>query len=172
MHLLDKFRYCPACGSPHFHPNDERSKRCESCGFTYYLNASAATVAVILNKRGELLVTRRALEPAQGTLDLPGGFVDPGESITDGLVREVAEETHLQVQSFRFLFSLPNVYRYSGFNVHTADSFFECEITDEHAISACDDASELFWIPLHRIRPEDFGLESIRNGIRLLLKTL
>ena len=96
MHPLHIFKYCPCCGAPAFAENDERSKRCTQCGFVFYHNASAATVAVILNAKGQLLVARRAMEPARGTLDLPGGFVDPGESIDEGCRREVREEIGLE----------------------------------------------------------------------------
>ena len=47
-HPLDKFKYCPACGSEHFSENGPYSKKCESCGFTYYDNPKAATVAIII----------------------------------------------------------------------------------------------------------------------------
>ena len=90
---LSLFRFCPVCGSADFQPHDARSKRCGACGFTYYLNASASTVAVIRDAAGRLLVVRRAKAPAKGTLDLPGGFVDPGETLHEGCIREVREET-------------------------------------------------------------------------------
>ena len=69
MHPLDLFRYCPKCGSASFVENNEKSKRCTDCGFVYYFNASSATVAFIMNEKDELLVCRRAKEPAKGTLD-------------------------------------------------------------------------------------------------------
>lgn len=169
-HPLDKFAFCPVCGSSHFEVNDERSKRCADCGFTFYLNASAATVAVVLNAKDELLVVRRAKEPARGTLDLPGGFVDPGESITDGMLRELREEVGADAVIERFLFSYPNSYHFSGFDVPTADSFFLCQLHDENAITASDDAAEAFWLPLAAVRPEDFGLQSIRRGVERLLQ--
>lgn len=169
MHPLHLFQYCPCCGASEFLTNDERSKRCSSCGFVYYHNASAATVAVILNQRGELLVARRALEPARGTLDLPGGFVDPGESIDEGCRREVLEETGATVKRMRYLFSQPNVYRFSGFDVHTADAFFACEILDETAVFGADDAADLRWIPLHELDPKAFGLDSVRAGVERML---
>ena len=78
-HPLDQFLYCPKCGSSHFEINNEKSKKCADCGFVYYFNPSAATVALILNEKNELLVCRRAKEPAKGTLDLPGGFIDMNE---------------------------------------------------------------------------------------------
>jgi len=97
MHVLDKFKYCPACGSNGFEEQDEKSKRCKRCGFEYYLNPSAAVAAFILNSRGQLLTLRRSKAPAKGTLDLPGGFVDIGENINEALMREVKEETGLDV---------------------------------------------------------------------------
>ncbi len=168
-HPLSIFRFCPVCGAPEFHIHDARSKRCARCGFTYYLNASAATVAVIRDAEGRLLAVRRAKDPARGTLDLPGGFVDPGEGIAEGCLREVREEVGLEGRIARFLFSLPNDYLFSGFHVPTADSFFE--VTVEHPETACaaDDAGEILWLAPHEIRPEDFGLDSIRKGISLLL---
>jgi len=168
-HLLAKFRYCPACGSPHFEKKDEKSKRCRDCGFEYYLNPSAATVAVILNERNELLVARRAKEPAKGTLDLPGGFNDCYETSEEGLIREVREETGLEVSQPKFLFSLPNQYPYSGFTVHTVDMFYLCRVDSHQQIHAMDDASELMWIALQDLSPEQFGLHSIAQGLAKIL---
>ena len=90
-HPLAQFLYCPECGSPHFEVNNEKSKKCTDCGFVYYFNPSSATVALILNEKKELLVCRRAKEPAKGTLDLPGGFIDMNETGEEGVGREVWE---------------------------------------------------------------------------------
>ena len=65
-HPLSQFKYCPKCGSIHFEINNEKSKRCADCGFVYYFNPSAATVALIMNEQNELLVCRRAKDPAKG----------------------------------------------------------------------------------------------------------
>ena len=169
-HPLSLFHFCPRCGSAQFAISDGRSKRCADCGFTYYHNASASTVAVIFNARGELLTARRTLEPARGTLDLPGGFVDPGETLEEGCRREVREETGGEVAALRYLFSLTNVYRFSGFDVHTPDAFFLCRLADETALAAADDAAALRWLPAAEVRPEEFGLTSIRIGVERLIR--
>ena len=85
------------------------------------------------------------------------------------MAREVKEETGLEVTRTEFLFSLPNTYLYSGFLVHTVDCFFRCTVADSSLAHAMDDAAELLWIPVKELRPEDFGLASVRKGIEKLL---
>lgn len=169
MHPLELFKFCPKCGSSRFEIHNEKSKKCADCGFVYYFNSSAATVALILNRKNELLVCRRGKEPAKGTLDLPGGFIDMHETGEEGVAREVTEETGLKVTGTRYLFSLPNTYLYSGFLVHTLDLFFLCQIEDDTRLEAMDDVADSFWLPLDQVNPEEFGLDSVRKGLRLFL---
>lgn len=168
-HPLHKFRFCPKCGSAHFQEHNEKSKKCGDCNFIYYFNSSAASVAFIENEKGEILVARRAKDPAKGTLDLPGGFTDTYETAEDAIMREVLEETGLVVSSLQYLFSLPNIYNYSDFDVHTVDMFFKCKVNDYSNMNAQDDVSELLFIPRDKLNPADFGLISIRKGIEKLL---
>ncbi len=205
IHPFAQFHFCPKCGSPRFVEHDAKSKHCEDCGFTYYFNPSAATVALIerparqphpqtppiregsccsqqssdgealplTGERGaglEWLCVRRAKDPARGTLDLPGGFSDMFETSEEGVIREVKEETNLDVDCVEFLFSIPNQYEFSGFLVHTIDMFYRCHVKDTTGARAADDAGELLWLRPEDINPADFGLHSIRRGIEKLLK--
>lgn len=164
-HVLDKFKFCPVCGSEHFEINNVKSKKCKDCGFTYYLNPSSATVALIINEKDELLVVRRKNEPAKGTLDLPGGFVDMDETGEEGVAREVKEETGLDATAVTYLFSIPNLYLYSGFMVHTLDMFYRVNAKDLTHVEAMDDAAAYYWIALDKLNPDEFGLGSIRQGL-------
>ena len=164
-HPLHVFQYCPHCGSADFSVNDARSKRCGSCGFVYYLNPSASGACFIRDKEERLLVVRRRCEPAKGTLDLPGGFAELDETLEEALQREVKEETGLTLRSFRYLFSLPNRYLFSGFVVHTLDAFFEGEVDSFDEVKVADDAAEAIVLTPDAIRPEQFGLDSIRKAL-------
>ena len=170
-HPLDKFHFCPVCGSNHFEENNFKSKHCTHCGFTYYANPCSATAAFIRNSRGDLLVAVRGKEPAKDTLDLPGGFVDMDESAEEGIIREIKEETGLDVTAPRYLFSIPNRYLYSGMVIHTLDMFYEVHVPDDAAPHADDDAAALKWMLLKDIDPSQFGLKSISQGVERYLNS-
>lgn len=172
MHPLTKFRFCPVCGSNHFEENNFKSKRCSDCGFVYYFNPSSATVAVIVNSKNEILVCRRGKKPAIGSLDLPGGFVDCGETSEEGMLREIEEETALEVTPPQYLFSLPNTYMYSGLMIHTLDSFYLCKTTGNEEAHAMDDVAESFWMPVERLNPDEFGLNSVKKAIGFIISSL
>lgn len=164
-HPLSKFQYCPCCGCDCFVINDTSSKRCKECGFVYYFNPRAAVVAVIIDEKNRLLVARRANEPARGTYDLPGGFTECNETAEISLSREVLEETGINIHSCRYLFSQPNIYPYSGMNIHTMDLFFLVKVDSSISFASNDDVDMLSWINLQDINPQEFGLASIRVGV-------
>lgn len=164
-HPLEKFSYCPVCGSSEFGENSFKSKKCRKCGFEMFMNPSAATAAFIVDGQGRVLVVRRKNEPAKGTLDLPGGFCDIGETSEEGVIREVNEETGLVVSSVKFLFSLPNTYLYSGLNIPTIDSFYLCTVENTADVVAHDDAADAQWVYIKDLEPEKFGLQSISKGV-------
>jgi 8-oxo-dGTP diphosphatase len=58
-----------------------------------YLAVSAAVV-----RDGRVLVVRRARSPAKGLFTLPGGVVEPGETLSEAVVREIHEETGLAIE--------------------------------------------------------------------------
>lgn len=167
-HPLTKFHFCPSCGSKHFESRDEKSKQCATCGFIFYLNASSATVGLIINDKNELLVATRAKDPAKGTFDLPGGFVDLDETVETGMIREIKEETNLDVTALKYLFSIPNHYIYADFQYFTVDMVFRCTVSGFDKMQASDDVASLQFIPIQELNEATFGLKSISILIKKL----
>ncbi|MGM9745809.1 MAG: NUDIX domain-containing protein [Paludibacteraceae bacterium] len=165
---LALFAFCPKCGSNHFVINDFKSKRCQTCGFVYYDNAAAAVAGFIVHD-DKLLLCTRAKQPAQGLLDLPGGFIDHAETAEQALAREIDEELGLSVVRADYLFSLPNTYVYSDFTVHTLDLFFKVEVADCTHIHCADDVATAHFHDFHQINLAQIGLDSIRQGVEKFL---
>ena len=73
---------------------------CEHCA---RYNVRCSTVEVIVtNEKNEVLLIKRATMPAQGYWALPGGYVDWNERLPQTAIREVKEETGLDVQNIKF----------------------------------------------------------------------
>ena len=118
-----------------------------------------------------VLLIERGIEPFKGRWAFPGGFLKMDETALQGAKRELKEETGADVTPLRWLFSLPNSYRYSGIDIPTVDSFFLCRLTSPQQLQAGDDVDRLFWMPLKELKAQEFGLPSISRSIERL-KTL
>ena len=82
----------------------------------------------ILATPSGILLTRRAEDPGKGMLDLPGGFVDYGESLEEALVREIQEELGIRVAVPEYIGSFPNIYVFGDVTYHTSDAVFRAEL--------------------------------------------
>ena len=130
------------------------------------MNCAAAAMGLITNAQGQLLVTRRKKDPAAGTLDFPGGFIEPGESAEEGLKREIKEELNLNVSQMDYLTSAPNTYLFKDVEYAVTDLAFLCKIDDFTPIQADDDVDDFFFMDVDKINPDDFGLDSPKKVIR------
>jgi ADP-ribose pyrophosphatase YjhB (NUDIX family) len=101
MTALDGWRFCPICAEA-IERIEDRAE-CGACGYIGYANAVPGTEAVCIDGRGRVLLGRRAYDPGKGLWDLPGGFLHEDELPLDGLLREVREETGLDIEPVEFL---------------------------------------------------------------------
>lgn len=166
------FRYCPKCGAAALRMVGAKLLQCGACGFELYLNAAAAVAGLIVDGRGRLLITVRGKEPGKGRWDLPGGFVDPGESAEEALRREVREEVGLEVTATRYVGSQPNAYEYKGVRYATMDMAFACQVRDLSPAAPQEDDIEavLFKTP-GEIDPGCFAFGSLASLVQQYLRS-
>ncbi|MCZ4695116.1 NUDIX domain-containing protein [Ancylomarina euxinus] len=164
--------YCPKCGSSEFSFKEDQSFLCDQCQFHLYINSAAAVAAIILNDKGEILFTKRAVEPHKGMLDLPGGFVDIMESAENALYREIKEELNLDIESFQYFMSSPNEYIFEGLSVFTLDLAYICKLNSFNHIHAKDDISAYEFIAPNLIPYNQIGGESIKKITKAFAKNL
>ncbi len=166
----DRFNYCPTCGRSGLAPKSEKSFSCPNCGFSFYMNCAAAAMALIQDNKGRLLVTTRAKHPGKGSLDLPGGFAEPGESIEACLIREIQEELNLEVMSLSYFCSFANTYLYKSITYPITDMAFICNIRTFDSICARDDIAGYDFMDLKDFDPSFFGMDSPKRVIQYFIK--
>jgi len=93
-------RFCGVCGTPTMQLEHERARRCPACSHVAYPRLSPAMMALVW-REGELLLARSPHYTA-GMYSALAGFVEAGESLEECVVREVAEETGVQVTDLRY----------------------------------------------------------------------
>jgi 8-oxo-dGTP pyrophosphatase MutT (NUDIX family) len=164
---------------------------CPDCGFTYYHNTAAAT-ACIVRTDGGLLFLVRSKEPARGKLDLPGGFVDPGEGAMDGLRREFVEElgwdplaaarglangfaaeSGTKTRGFTLFASFPNKYPYKNIPYNTCDLFFYIDapsLTKKDLQLETAEIAEVRFIRPRDLNYDDMAFESTKRAVKAYLE--
>lgn len=170
-HAINFLRFCPHCGCEQFSALSTKEFACARCGFHFFTNSAAAVAIIIENAQGEIMLTRRARDPWKGMLDLPGGFVDPGESVEEAAHREIREELGLEIENLRYFASSANKYVFSNYLIETSDICFTCTAASPLSlIKPMDDVSEILWFAPNKINTDDIGGESIRKLISAYVK--
>jgi len=113
------FKFCPSCATalqPLAMEEDGGAKtrlRCPACGWTHWNNPTPVLAAVIelADREGQVLLARNAAWSGK-MFGLVTGFMEAGETPQQGIAREVAEETALQVDAL----SLIGVYDFQRMN--------------------------------------------------------
>jgi ADP-ribose pyrophosphatase YjhB (NUDIX family) len=102
-HAVAGHAFCPACGAQLEAGSGPGGRpACPRCGFIRYDNPKVAT-GVVVERDGQILLVRRNHEPMLGRWSFPSGFVDAGEAVLEAAVREVREETGVEVRINRLL---------------------------------------------------------------------
>lgn len=97
MESQDKF--CPSCAAKLHLRKVSGTERpmCPRCRRVIYYDPKVAAISVV--ERGEeILLIRRGNQPGYGLWSMPGGYVDRGEVVERAAIREVMEETGLEVE--------------------------------------------------------------------------
>ncbi|MEZ5274824.1 MAG: NUDIX domain-containing protein [Opitutaceae bacterium] len=172
MFLTEQARFCPKCGSEDLDLKDRKLLDCRSCGLHFYLNSASAVAGYILDGTDRLLLVRRARDPGKGMLSPPGGFLDFGETGEEAVVREIREETGLDVTIAGYLGSFPNLYVYRGITYPTLDLFFLCRVASFDGAVALEEVESVVVVPWQNVKREEIAFESMRRAFDQLKSEL
>ena len=137
-------RFCGVCGTPTDMHAQDRARVCPSCGHTAYPRLSPAMMALVWrvsgrqNARKKELLLARSPHYAPGMFSALAGFVEPGESLEDCVLREVNEEVGVQVTNLRYYGSQSWPFPHSLMVAYTAEWVSGDIVPQESEIEAAD----------------------------------
>lgn len=163
-----RFRYCCACAGPLAETTPEKPHpSCPACGWTLYRNPSPGVV-ILISEGERVLLGRRgsAGNYAPGRWCLPGGYIEFTEDFLTAAIREVREETGLEVEILSLLSVMSNFLTPT---LHTLVVVLKARIIGGD-FRPGDDLTELGWYPLEGPFPE-MAFEADRSIIEYVHAT-
>ena len=125
--------------------------------------------AVIVDEQDRLLVVVETQGPAKGKYKIPGGYIDPGEHIVAGIVREVREETGIEAE-FQYVGLVRHMHRalYGKSNL-----YFVCRLRAISAEITLDptEIAECLWLPLDEFYASDKASPFHQEIVRITLNS-
>ncbi len=170
--MQELMQHCPRCGSAQLNIPNEKNMECLDCGFDLYWNPVCATAVIVQRANGDILLVKRAKDPAKGTWDLPGGFADFGENFEDAARREIQEELGITLSHFEYLGSFPNVYTYKDISYQTIDVVLIADVGDVEIDLETDELLDFSWQNPKNVDLETVGLVSIQAALKVYCQNL
>lgn len=104
------------------------------------------SVGAVVVHDSRVLLVRRGTEPLKGRWTLPGGMLEVGEALTAGVIREVREETGLDVEPLELIELLDRIHREGGrVRYHYVIADYLCRVTGGE-LRAATDADAVRWV--------------------------
>ena len=157
------FKHCPQCQAPSPQIHAARKLVCPNCELEFFFNTAAAAGAFVFSGQS-LILCVRSKDPGRGLLDVPGGFVEFGETIEEGLRREIREELSIEVDELHYFASAPNRYLYRGTPYQTADLFFVARTQANVIVPEVEEIEAIHLQDPGSIDPNAFAFPSTRTA--------
>lgn len=155
MPPLEVMNFCPQCSAPlqdvDWHGKHRRV--CPACGFVHFRDPKVAVVMFVVED-GKVMLVKRAVDPQMGKWTLPAGFMDYGEGPRETAIREMREETGLDITITRLIDAKGN---HSG--KASVLIIFEGEVVGGE-ITPSDDAAEARYFAAEDIPYDELAFES------------
>lgn len=167
--------HCHLCGEKNIE-GKQQPWVCSGCGNQDFYDAIPAAELLLFNSEDEVLISKRGIEPMKGKYDCPGGFNVVGESLEDGLIREIEEEIGLNKNQYShpmYFMSHCVEYKFSLTTKTALVCMFVARLADDSAdIKANDDVESVKFIKLSEAKDIDFAVESYPSMLEKALKAL
>ncbi|MFZ3301932.1 MAG: NUDIX domain-containing protein [Microgenomates group bacterium] len=166
-----QYKYCSNCGEL-FDKKSETLYLCPKCDFRIFVSPKPSVGIFLFNQNGELLLIKRSIDPGKGLWGIPGGFINPNETLIEAAKRESLEEIGYSPDSFSYFNSYYGDYDYKGVVYKTISTIFVAKIDDDNRIKISDDeSSEFKFFRINDISSEMIGTEDVKKAVTELIQS-
>lgn len=161
--------YCPGCGGELTTREIEDRERyyCGICDQIIWQNPKPVAW-MLVERDGEYLMVERGIDPDKGTWDIPGGFLELDESFEQAAVRELREETGVEIQAEEV--ELLDTFAFNRGDNYVVGALFRTEVNEDIDIEAGSDAAEAWFWDIEELK-EGGSDEKLREACREILRS-
>ena len=145
-------QFCARCGQPTISANGGSLRKCTSDGSEHYPRTDGAVIVLVKDASDRILLGRQKIWPER-RFSCFAGFVEPGESFEQTVLREVLEESGIKLKDITYLGSQP-----WPFPASIMISFSAVAINPDEAIADGEEIEEICWLSRDEMR------EAIADG--------
>jgi NAD+ diphosphatase len=139
-------QFCSRCGAPTLNANGGSLRKCSSDGSEHYPRTDGAVIVLVKDTNDRVLLGRQKIWPER-RFSCFAGFVEPGESFEQTVLREVFEESAIRLDSITYLGSQP-----WPFPASIMISFSGIAINPESAKADGEEIEEIRWFTRDQMR--------------------
>ena len=139
-------QFCARCGAPTLSANGGSLRKCSSDGSEHYPRTDGAVIVLVKDSKDRVLLGRQKIWPER-RFSCFAGFVEPGESFEQTVLREVFEESAIRLDSITYLGSQP-----WPFPASIMISFSGIAINPESAKADGEEIEEIRWFTRDQMR--------------------
>lgn len=167
--------YCSLCGGKYVQGR-KQPWLCSKCGNEHFLNSSPTVEIALFDSKGRIILAKRGIEPNKGKYDLPGGFLNLGEKVENGLLREIEEELGLTASDFTSPVYCTSWngdgYRFSKEDIYTLNLVFTAKIHNPEKLKALDDVESTMFCEIADLGKIEFSYPGYPEQIKMAFNKL
>ena len=141
-------QFCSRCGAPTLSANGGSLRKCSSDGSEHYPRTDGAVIVLVKDENDRVLLGRQKIWPEK-RFSCFAGFVEPGESFEQTVLREVFEESAIRADSITYLGSQP-----WPFPASIMISFSALATNPDEAKADGEEIEEIRWLTREQMRAE------------------
>lgn len=166
------YKFCPKCGGKLEIKKIGAGEVpvCLGCGFKFWQNSKPTVSAIILNDQNEVLLAKRSSSFKYGLWGAPGGFLENGEDLVEGLTREVDEEIGVKVEvgdNISYMIELD--LRDESGDLYDLNLQYKCQIVSGEP-KALHETSEIKWFKKQDIPWDQIAFPGITKALKIIFE--